>query len=204
MRYILLIETVVAFGISANKLFESQSTLAAQVSTVDFPRQTLSHLIDYGKFGVLALCLIHYILNDFVLLILNVLVDLKLLRQIKSSLKQRKEFNIKLLSQLSEHDASGSHADVLPALRDLESSERNSNKLIIYILVFYLFCRLPELAAYFFIIFYVNIFVNLNLDHLLITFVRYFYVISYSFHLTFYIKFNSDFKKAFKNLFTNF
>ena len=115
----------------------------------------------------------------------------------KSNIKQKIEFNEKLLKNAQDEV---SKIEIMKSIKNLKDSESKNNKLVIYMLVLYICCRLPELVCYFYFISIEKDF-SVNFGPLLVSIVKYLYIVSYSFNLLIYFKFNCDFRKAFNNLF---
>lgn len=143
--------------------------------------------------------LIHYIFNDFLALLVNTLVDIWLVNCVKANLRQKKKFNLNLLDK-----SHGRNKQAQLKLEEIIQTEKNTNQLILYSLLTYVFCRLPELILY---MYFVN--PTLKIDYLvafgptLVNIIQYMYVLSYVTNLFFYIKFNKPFRIAFYNIFGN-
>ena len=143
---------------------------------------------------VAGLIIIHYILNDFVLLLVNLIVDLKLVCLIKADLKQKIKF-------------SGSQASNQKLLKKSHSVQNKANYMIIINMVIYLFCRMPELASR--IYFLLNertdtLLYNCSVEifcYLLANTIEYLYMLSYSFNLIIYYNFISSFRAGFRQFF---
>ena len=135
------------------------------------------------------------------MLILNLLVDILLVRIIKRDLKFKKEIIDKLNRSSSAKEKSKSEQ---AKYKTIIEADKNTNKMIVYSFLLYLICRLPELCLYFYFIFSnrYNAFVMHSFGPVAINVVEYMFVLSYSFNLLFYYKFNKNFRDAFKNFFT--
>ena len=144
--------------------------------------------------------LFHYILFDFVILLINLIVDIWLVIHVKRGLKQKKAFNHKLLN-----DSVGRNKQAEKRLDEIRKSEKSANQMIIFSLVVYIFCRLPELVVYLYFSLPVYNRESINIvGPILINIIQFLYVFSYSLNLLFYFKFNFPFKIAFSNIFTYF
>ena len=120
-------------------------------------RQTRAQDLEYPEFSILLanshiwfqiIYAFHYLLNDFFLLVLNFSVDLKLVLVIRRNLR-KKRANIKALDTHSTTDNPRK-----AALEIVEKAESNTNKLIGYTFIIYLFCRIPELIFYLSLLFF--------------------------------------------------
>ncbi len=142
---------------------------------------------------------IHYLLNDFILLLINLLIDIFLVRHIKYDLNKKKEFLTKSMNQIEDAETKQS---CMKNINKINAAEANTNRMIIFTLIVYSFCRMPELIVYGFLInpTYSDS-DSFLLGPLLINIIQYLYVVSYSTNLFFYLKFNSQFKEGFLNLF---
>ena len=89
-------------------------------------------------------------------------------------------------------------------LYEIAKTERNTNKMIIYSLILYTFCRLPELCLYLYLIIVseASSFIYAAFGPVAINIVEYMYVVSYSFNLLFLFKFNKNVKQTFKSIFS--
>ena len=147
----------------------------------------------------LAIYLIHFLFNDFILLIANFLVDIFLVKNMRSLLKKKKEFNRKIY-----HESNKKNQEALSNLKEIKSSEKSTNKMLIYSFVTFFFCRFPELCVYLYLAtpFY-NQTIIYNFAPMLINIIHYLYILSYSTNLFFYKKFNHYFRDAFYRAFSS-
>lgn len=147
----------------------------------------------------LSFYIIHFILNDFVTLILNLIVDIRLIQIIKSDLDEKLKNKFHNKTDLSELDKK--------KLKDEEkkktSVERKANAMIVVNVFIYLICRLPEIGSLFFYFFTPELTRSCTLDicHLVSDFIDYLYILSYMFNIFIYYKFNTNFNKGLRNFF---
>ena len=163
--------------------------------SLEHPEFNILHI--RGKTWFIAIYSIHYLLNDSVLLLLNFVIDLKLFFVIRRDLAT-KRFNIE--QRNSSKSTAGSKS-----LDDIEKSESNINKMVIYSFLVYLICRVPELVFYLHLLFIENnqlryfdyyTFCQISLCYLLINLIQYLYMLSYLTNIFFYYKFNKTFRLA--------
>jgi hypothetical protein len=162
------------------------------------------HAFSESKTWEKALYFTHYILNDFVILVINLIVDICLVREIKRDVTKKQEFRHKE-EVLNNFVKTPSHSETSTDIKKLESK---ANAMIVMTLVVYLFCRLPELGSTFFFVYfsmYLNYYkvycFNVNFCYLLSNTIDYLYMVSYSTNIFFYYKFNKNFKRGFKAFF---
>lgn len=85
---------------------------------------------------------------------------------------------------------------------EIAASEKNAKKMIIYTLIVYIVCRLPEMIVYFWLFsaFYSDGKFTYMIGPLLINCIQYLYMLSYITKFFFLCKFNRTFNVAFKNI----
>ena len=145
----------------------------------------------------------HYILNDFILLFLNLIIEILLVLHIKRDLK------IKVTNKLNNtnFDSDIEKAKLVEELKKKKSVEVKVNTLVITSLAIYIFGRMPELIGVFYFYFeaaFIGDDDKCTRDvfcYLLYNTIEYVYVIFYLFNILIYYKFNSNFKKGLRNLF---
>ena len=92
--------------------------------------------------------LLHYLLNDFIILVVNLVIDVKLVLCIKANLAQK---SVILESTLFANKASETEkAKLKEEEKKRKSAENKANMMILVNLVIYVFCRLPELLEIFY------------------------------------------------------
>ena len=136
--------------------------------------------------------LFHYLFNDFFILLANLIFDIVLVKEIRKNLKQKKALQLKSNSAQSEK-----------ILEEIATVEKNTIKLVVYPLLMYLLCRVPELVVY--LLFLFNVYPKFcynELCPLLLNVIQYLYVISYITNLFFYFKFYKVFRVSFKKSFS--
>ena len=146
----------------------------------------------------------HYITNDFILLVLNFAIDLKLFFITRANLKAIKD-NLFAMNQREDVKQMNSQ------LEEIRSSETNINKLVIYSFLVYLFCRIPELLCYLHLLFVQDLseygfdyysFCQTVTCGLLINSIHFLYMLTYISNFCFYYKFNKIFRQGVKKMFT--
>ena len=204
LRIIILATIVVSASTSFGKIFE-YDTLVSYSTQMEYPRLNLFQLFVEEKYFEIVSHISHYIINDFFLLIYNFIIDILLVKKIREDLKHKKHF---LHENFNKNASSNNENSILKQklddnLNDIKKAERGTNKLIIYSLILYCFCRFPELGFYLYLLFadQEQHFIIGSFGPLMINLVEYLYVVSYSFNLFFYFKFNKNFRDAFKNIF---
>ena len=188
---------------SANKIFEYR-TKGNYYSQLEFPSLNMFDLIESKHWFIVFIYLFHYIFNDFFLLILNLIIDIRLVILVRRDLSTKRRFAIKNFnSNKSSNVSTVLEKNLKKTLDEISVAEKNTNKMIIYSFIVYLLCRLPELCLYFYLILCDEsiVFVIHSLGPVAINVVECMYVLSYSFNLFFYFKFNKNFRDAFKNFF---
>ena len=161
-----------------------------------------------GNLFTIIISLFHLLFNDLFILVLNLIVDILLVIELKRNLRAKKNTYKRSLKSYSKSylGNSDSHTNLINMIRhklkEIAESEKNSDKLVIYSLVVYLACRIPELIAYTLLFIpVVGYECSIDLCPLLFSAVSYMYNLSYCTNLYFYFKFNKNFKMAFKNFF---
>ena len=110
-----------------------------------------THLYEYPIFNLLAksyndehdyreITLIHYMINDFVLFMCQLIVDIALVVQIKRDLHQKRT---KIKSTMNRKDENAQKK-----LDYLSHVSNETNRMIVYSLLLNAFYRLPEFALY--------------------------------------------------------
>jgi len=90
-------------------------------------------------------------------------------------------------------------------MEKIDAAEKNTNRMIIFTLIVYTFCRLPELVCYFFLIFpFYSIVLIFSHGPLIINLIQCLFVLSYSTNFFFYFHFNKSFNEGFKKMKSNF
>ena len=156
---------------------------------INFYIQSDSKIIDTVFF-------LNYILNDFVILLVNLIIDMKLVILIKSNLKLKVEMRMKNLEKSSKTDKKRLREEI----DNKRKVENKANSMIVLNLIVYFFCRLPELLSIIFFYFegffsFVQMCSENTLCYLLSDTIEYLYMISYIFNFFFYYRFNLEFKR---------
>ena len=199
-RTAFLIFTFSSF-VSVSKILEYNSSLTVYDSSNPF-RISLWFL--KGHELQVAFYFSHYILNDFVFLLANLVIDFKLVLNIKMNLKAK----ITVKSNNCQSD-SFKGTDIKKLKEDLKkkrSVEKKANALIISSVTVYFFCRIPELAGMIYFFFSDNFLLAGSCEYalacyLLYNVIEYLFMLSYISNIFFYYNFNSSFRKGFRIFF---
>ena len=150
----------------------------------------------------------YYLWHCFLLVLYrtNLIVDILLVVHIRKDLKKKALFSVS--------DSGKSKADLEKRQKEKKSTERKTNKLIVYQIIMYVFCRLPELVYYIHFAFflkgdaidtvsmeYFRLCSSFNLCLLASNVIQYLYALTYIFSVYFFYKFNKNFKLATKEYF---
>lgn len=142
--------------------------------------------------------IMHYAINDILLLFINFLIDLKLFIVLRGHLVVKRR-NIQLcnLTQAKK-------------LAEIRKAESNSNKLVIYSFIVYLICRLPELVFYTHLLFVHDnsidyfdyyTFCESSICYLFVNCIHFLYMLSYLSNILIYYELNKTFRHALKKYF---
>ena len=142
----------------------------------------------------------HYAINDGLALLLNLIIDVMLVVHIRSDLSKKLE--------ISGHSGK---KEIEKKKKEKETTERKMNKMIVYQLILYFFCRLPELVFYAHFLFlklptdltvfdfpYIFFCCESSFCSLLLNVIQYVYMVSYSLNVYFMYQFNKTFRTALK------
>ena len=209
MRFVASFTILVASLISISKIFEYEA-VDEKFMTFDMPFAFSIYIYnDQKKLQVKTVFyFLHYILNDFLVLIINLFIDIKLVFEIKKNLTKKLKFyefnSVKSASSLVRKLEITRLKEELIKKR---KTENKANEMIIIIVFIYLFCRLPEFVGIFYFYFkpYLSNFQascrNSSICYFISNVVEYFYMLSYIFNIVLYYKFNSNFRKGFRLFF---
>ena len=144
--------------------------------------------------------LLHYLLNDFVFLAFNLVIDIFLVRLVRQDLR------MKVVFSLNSHNPDDPRAKKV--LSDVKKIEKNTNKMIVYTLLLYLLCRMPELAFSIHLLFVNKKYMGVlyyemcpgTICIVMSNIIQYIYMISYFTNILFYYKFNKPFRHSLQNL----
>ena len=197
LKLILGIIFVLSLATSYCKIDEYQKGMFYHFNQDEFPGLNIkkynTNEMNYPFF--IYIYLFHYILNDFILLMLNLLIDLMLVRKIKRDINKKRRILFALFRSRAELDSTARKR------QELDKAEANTNKLIIYSVLVYIICRVPELVIYiYFLMPLCDIYCMTTYAPLLVNISQYLYVVSYSTNIFFYFKFNKKFQQAFYNI----
>ena len=199
-----LIVSVVSLFLSLIKLSE----YAMAQTSYDYPDQfVLFDLESAAALAYFVLDVIHYFLNDAVFLLLNLIIDIKLVTFIKKGLREKENLKNKLEISVQPNQVEQLDTKNRENSKKAKSIENKANSMIVADSLLYLFCRLPELLGRFF--FY---FIPYAMDYgttcrsifacsLISNLIEYFYMLSFLFNLLIYYKFNSNFQIGFRKFF---
>lgn len=207
----MVIVLIFSFGISYNKLLEYK-IIESKYDDDDDETENIVEApkpagpdISYEKFWP-SYSLVHYILNNLVFILLNLIIDLLLV------LQMRKQLKVKAINAKAFHKSSSRKNSLILSnkLNEILKAETELNKMILYMFLIYLICRLPELFSFLVLkerlLFKVTsyIYTARYIYSLQTNIVHFFYLVSYLFNIFFYYKFNKFFRQAFKLTFANF
>ena len=214
LKWITIVCFLFSFLTSYTKINEYGFDGLNYFAQTESPRLFIFDLVTGKYWFYVTIYVFHYIFNDFILLLINLIIDIRLVIEIRRDLKSKKDFAIK------NHDKSSAtttatttttttennailEAKYKEKLNDIKKANKNTIKMIVYSFMLYFFCRFPELCFYLYLIFAYkfDLFIIHTLGPLGVNVVEYIYVVSYSFNIFFYFKFNKNFRTAFKNLF---
>ena len=143
---------------------------------------------------------VHYVFNDFILVVINIVIDILLVKLIRRDLRIKLNFSINSLSIKPDH--------MKKTLEEVKKAEENTNKMIIFLFLIYFLCRIPELIFSIILLFrFIKIkdtffkMCSLTVCQLLNNIIQYTYMLSYITNIFFYIKFNRPFRHGLKCFF---
>ena len=203
--------------LSINKLFEIVSApevINDSFYQYEYPSFAFSLQSFNSKNWLRIVSLIHYVINDLVLFLTQMIIDILLVIQIKRDIRSKKQ-NLKTRStNKKSRDRDGKTKN--KQLEYLSQVSTEANKMIIYSLFFNALFRLPEFSLYFYlnVLFqniknsdslndkiYHNLFCKNQLCALLINLIQFIYLLSYSSYLFFFFKYNKSFREGFWQFF---
>ena len=202
MKHFLIFTVAVSFLASSCKIFEideAQNDVSYYGYFIQATVFNLGLLQTSTLFQVVFL--IHYLLNDFVLILANLIVDILLVCLIRRDLRLKVDF--KANSQTHETE------DYKKTLLLVKQTEKSTNKMIIYSSMVYIICRLPELAFNVHLMFlkdefFPDLYLTLCKNILCIAadnIIQYFYMTSYIVNIFFFYKFNKQFRFGLRSYF---
>ena len=205
--YIIVIAVILISSMSSYTKLNDYDMHNYFLPQTESPMLDIFYMVLRKKWFNSVIYVLHYILNDFVLLLINLIIDILLVRVIRKDLKSKKKFANQNYDNNNSSENNNQNAIIeakyKAKLDEIKKANRSTIKLIVYSSILYLTCRLPEVCFFLFMIF-----ANKNNQYLIHTLgplgvnvVEYMYVLSYSFNILFYLKFNSQFRKGFKNYF---
>ena len=189
--------------LSCSKLVE-QTKVIEKFSFYDSPLKFGVNSLNFRSDDLVTyVYFFHFVLNDCVLLLINFVIDVKLVLVIRRDLKQKLVF---------QKTSAKSRIKLLKKKRTIVFK---TNFMIALNVVIYSFCRFPELLANIFFYFYRTKLESDNnsvgdmplncetliLCYLLANSVEYLYMLAYLFNMIIYYKFNKNFRIGFRNFF---
>ena len=167
-------------------------------ASIEYP--SLDIIFQRSSFAFSAAYIVHYVLNDLIILCLNFFIDLLLLLTIRKDLTIKRHNLVGMTAAVASIDT---------RLDLINKTEKKTNRMPIYTLIVYVFCRFPELIVYLHLMFIRNLSADqLDYDYysmclisiciLLANIIQYLYMLSYIANLFFYFKFNRSFRRGFK------
>ena len=196
--------------LSINKLFEyskennDNDSLFSQFQ-YEYP---LFALLDKRNMYVYNYILfIHYLINDVVLFVIQIIVDIQLVIIIRRDLSEKRQ-KLKNLSDNKKEE------NTIQKLDYLHHVSNETNRMIVYSLFMNAFFRFPEFSLYVYLNFFFekSDFVFNSHDYsyfdcsiqfctLLVNLIQFIYLLSYSSYIFFYFKYNKSFRKGFRRFF---
>jgi hypothetical protein len=199
----------ISFLTCTNKLFEYRLN-GWYYSGTEYPDLNMILMFDepLKNWWFFSIYSFHYFLNDVLFLLINFFVDLFLVKNIRQNLKKKKEILKKSFESTkanSQHQQSiQARKSYLKKMEKINAAEKNTNRMIIFTLIVYAFCRLPELFCYLVLI--IQVFPEETIYYtygpLMINLIQCMFVLSYSTNFFFYFKFNKTFNEGFKEFFS--
>ena len=183
-------------ALSVCKVFEYSIEFSI-ANDSELPNMKLATMIQKPWFNVLYVA--HFVINDFILLVVNLAIDLLLVVHIRGNLKKKDALTT---------EVGTSQKDVDRRLKEKQAAERNTNKLLVYQIIMFILCRFPELTFRIHILFIENIKLYSTpfkypewcqtqyFCYLLANNVQFLYMISYSANVYFLTKFNRPFREG--------
>ena len=147
MSRIIIFTLLISFLTCVNKMFEYDDDY--YFSSIEIPDSAVKEILMDAKkkHWFFVIYLIHYILNDFLVLLSNFVVDLLLVKQIRKDLSIKRDNMLKLTNKGSSNSNNNNNNTAnlsdQKKLKDLIKIEQNTNKMIIYSAIVYVICRFP-------------------------------------------------------------
>ena len=197
LKGLMALVVLVSLLTSMCKLFEDSGSIETH------PIETIKAFYNYLSPWVTVLHVGHYVLNDGVLFVINLVVDIMLVRRMRANLAKKLVFVKNFTEASGQSDKDKQKRD------EIEKANSDGNKLIVSSLVFFVFCRLPEAAFELHLLFigigdlnsYYRMCISKSFCSLLRDISQFFYIISYSFNLLLFYKFNKNFRLACRHFF---
>ena len=209
LRSFIAISLLFSSIVSINKLFENvKSPESPNDSLFKYEYPMFAFALDSftAKGWLKTFSIIHYTFNDVVLFLVQMIIDILLVIQIKKDLHMKKQ-SLKTLLKSKQDESS-------KKLEYLSHVSQEANRMILYFLVLNAFFRLPEFSLNIYLnAFFVPEFKPINelssfswlcynqLCILLIFLIQFIYLLSYSSYIFFYFKYNKSFRNGFWQFF---
>ena len=200
IKKVVMMVLILSIIMSTAKMFEYQIYFLN--FDYDFPSPFFLSFRDKtpASYVELVFYYLHYIINDFVILIINLVVDIKLVFIIKANLKQKIENEKNFLEPGSPSNFSSEKkiSKMEENLKKKKSVENKANALIVANVFIYFFCRIPELVGTLVFPFSQSLFPvgfcsEFLICYLIYNTMEYMYMLSYAFTILICYKFNSTF-----------
>lgn len=190
VRYVCLAIVIVAFGTSWNKLSEYH------ISYISFGIENPFFLLDLNNKPFVCIYFFHYIFNDAILFLVNLIIDILMVINVKKDVRLKKGVlskQSKILTKLNKEKQ----------IDSIKNISEDLNKMIYMSLMVFFICRLTELIIY--MLFVTELKYSTPMLQLLLFFTdkklssisHFIYVFSYALNFFFYFKFFKDFRKSF-------
>lgn len=194
--------SVFSFVSSIFKCFEDSS-----VTELYFNKAFVKNFYNYTDAWITIVRTVHYVINDFVLILFNFVIDLVLVVKIRKELSQKKQLTKKMVERFDS-----SKSTYRKKIDEIKKAHDDTNRLIIWALCLFMVCRLPELVFELHFLFlkpsddmfsYNSICLSDGLCSILKDTTQFLYMFSYCVNIFLYCKFNKKFRQAFNDFFKN-
>ena len=147
-----------------------------------------------------------YIFNDIVILVLNLFIDVLLVKTIKKELKCKINTQTRIINSKSGPASELERKKIKKDEERKVAVERKVNLMIVISVILYIFCRVPEVIGifvfyYFYDFSYTRFCISSVFCYLASNVIEYMYMVSYILNIFLYYKFNTFFKRGFRNFF---
>ena len=198
-RTLLFYILVFGFGTSFVKFLEDNSFTEMNVGW-----SLIQNFYMYLESWITVIHLAHYVLNDFIMVLINLVIDILLVIDIRKNLSHKKKSILKLIKE------NKNSARTKQKLDEIQKSHNDSNKMVIISFILFVLCRFPELAFEVHLAtlrvkedgkYYSFNCLIYNICGLLKDTTQFLYSFSYCLSIFIYYKYNKNFRSACKDQF---